>query len=200
MTTIISLYGGPGTGKSTSSAYLFYKLKSMGLSTELVREYVKNWAWEGRHIEKYDQMYFMGKQIRAESLLFGKVDYVVTDSPVMLGAYYAELYTTPVIAAGVLSGVQAFYKQALDDGHKHLHVFLERTKPYVQAGRYETAKQAKDVDSGVKNMLEDLGIGFSAYKTDEYSLSRLLLDAVTPATTTPAAPRQKKNKKKAIRR
>lgn len=72
-TTIINLYGGPGAGKSTSAAFLYYLLKANGFNVELVREYVKDWAWEKRVITNYDQIYFLGKQVRRESLLYGIV-------------------------------------------------------------------------------------------------------------------------------
>ena len=84
MTTFISLFAGPGAGKSTSSAYLFAKLKEAGINAELVREYVKDWAWESRPIGTFDQFYFLGKQIRRESMLMDKVDVAITDSPVWL--------------------------------------------------------------------------------------------------------------------
>jgi len=48
MTRVINLLGGPGVGKSTAAAKLFAKYKDEGKSVELVREYVKDWAWEGR--------------------------------------------------------------------------------------------------------------------------------------------------------
>ena len=54
MTQIISLHSGPGTGKSTSAAQLFAELKQRHCSVELVREYVKKWAWEGRKISGFD--------------------------------------------------------------------------------------------------------------------------------------------------
>lgn len=171
MTTIINLYGGPGTGKSTSSAFLFYKLKSMGRDVELVREYVKNWAWEGRHIGPYDQFYFMGKQIRSEAMLFGKVDYIVTDCPVLLGGYYARRYSSPTVAKGILGSVLSFYESALSDGHKHIDVFLKRTKPYNQAGRYENYEQAKSVDEGVRAMLTELNLPIIESSTDEADLA-----------------------------
>lgn len=187
MTTIINLYGGPGTGKSTSSAFLFYKLKSMHKDVELVREYVKNWAWEGRHIGPYDQFYFMGKQIRSEAMLFGKVDYIVTDCPVLLGAYYAKRYSSPTVAEGILGGVLSFYKAALADGHRHVDVFMNRTKPYNQAGRYENFEQAKDVDEGVKAMLRELKMPFTMCDTDESALSSLV-SFLVDGRVVPAAP------------
>lgn len=42
-------------------------------NAELVREYVKDWAWEGRKINVNDQIYFLGKQVRRETMLYGKL-------------------------------------------------------------------------------------------------------------------------------
>lgn len=44
MSTIINMCGGPGTGKSTLTAFVYYTLKSQGENVELDREYIKNWA------------------------------------------------------------------------------------------------------------------------------------------------------------
>lgn len=157
-TTIISLYGGPGAGKSTSAAYVYYLLKAVGENVELVREYVKDWAWEGRKIDTYDQIYFLGKQARKESMLFGKVKWLVTDSPIFMNYYYATLYSPPKLAEGVKAAVLAFYEQTLEDNHKHYHIMLHRTKPYIQAGRYQNEEQALAIDDGVENMLRYLKI------------------------------------------
>lgn len=178
MTTIINTFGGPGTGKSTSSSFIYYKLKSLGTNTEMVREYVKSWAWEGRTIQKYDQLYFTGKQVRAESSLFGKVDYIVTDSPVLLGAYYASIYATPSISRGVRQAILGYYEQAELDGHKHLHVYLKRTKPYVQAGRYEDFEQAKNIDAGVRNLLAEVNFPIIECSTDEADLASFVHNLV----------------------
>lgn len=154
-TVIINLYGGPGTGKSTSAAYLYYLLKECGLNAELVREYVKDWAWEERKISTYDQIYFLGKQSRRESLLYGKVDAIVTDSPVMLGAFYAERYCPHRIADGVAHLTAAFYQQAHEDGHVHHHVMLRRSKGYNPAGRFQTEAEAREMDGGIHRFLEN---------------------------------------------
>lgn len=41
MTSVINLIGGPGSGKSTTAAGLFFRMKSMGVRCELVTEYAK---------------------------------------------------------------------------------------------------------------------------------------------------------------
>jgi nicotinamide riboside kinase len=154
MTTIINMYGGPGVGKSTSAAYLYYLLKADGHNVELVREYVKDWAYESRKFSAYDEIYFLGKQVRHESMLFGKVDWIITDAPVYMTAYYASIYCSPQLAHGVAEAAQAFYQQAKNDGHQHLHIMLQRTKPYRADGRYQTEEQALQVDRGIRDLLD----------------------------------------------
>lgn len=174
MTTIINCYGGPGTGKSTSAAFLYYLLKSQGKNVELVREYVKDWAWEKRHVGTYDQIYLLGKQSRRESMLYGKVDWIVTDSPVLMGMYYAQLYCPLSVSEGVRTLTLAYYRQAAEDGHVHRHVFLKRSKEYVAAGRYQTEEEARGVDQGVRRMLTDLRFPMLESDTDEASLKTML--------------------------
>ena len=173
-TTIINVYGGPGVGKSTSAAYLFYLLKSQGESVELVSEYVKAWAWEGRKFSNYDEIYFLGKQVRHESMLFGKVKWIVTDAPVYMTAYYASIYCNPKLAHGVGEAAQAFYQQAKDDGHQHLHVMLSRNKPYNPEGRYQTEEQALSVDKGVREMLSKFKVPILTAFPAEESLQNVL--------------------------
>lgn len=173
-TTIINVYGGPGAGKSTSAAYLYYLLKIAGENVELVREYVKDWAWEGRKFGAYDEIYFLGKQVRHESMLFGKVDWIMTDAPVYMTAYYASIYCSPTLAKGVLSTAQAFYQQVAEDGHQHLHIMLNRIRPYAQEGRYQNESQAHSVDDGVGDMLSNLGVNLIHADPSEESLKQTL--------------------------
>jgi hypothetical protein len=172
-TTIINLYGGPAAGKSTSAAYFYYLLKSEGKNVELVREYVKDWAWEKRSISTYDQIYFLGKQVRRESLLYGKVKWIVTDSPVMMNLYYAQRYCPQILGEGVRAATLSFYRQAADDGHKHIHVFLKRNKPYMSEGRYQTEAEAKEIDTGIKHVLDGFKLPVIECASDESDLLKI---------------------------
>lgn len=176
-TTIFNLYGGPGTGKSTSAAFLYYLLKSRGTNSELVREYVKEWAWEGRQFGIFDQIYFLGKQVRKESMLYGKVDYIVTDSPIMLNAYYGSKHCSPAIGSSIATLVTSFYKQAEEEGHRHVHIMLQRSKDYNPAGRYQTEDQARFIDADMGRFLDEYKIPYQTSKTDHDSLSSILNNA-----------------------
>lgn len=175
-TTIINFHGGPSIGKSTAAAYMFYKLKVGGYNTELVREYIKNWAWQERPITTYDQIYFVGKQTHLESMLYGKVDYLITDAPVSNNIYYAQRYCTPTLVHGVCGEVMAFYKQAAEDGHRHVHILLQRSKPYAGDGRYQTEAEAIEIDHGIKKLLQDLDMSVITSSPDEKDIDKVLND------------------------
>ena len=46
MTKVINLFGGPGAGKSTTAAGLFYEMKVRDIKCELVTEYAKDMTYE----------------------------------------------------------------------------------------------------------------------------------------------------------
>ncbi len=115
-TKVISLFGGSGLGKSTLAAGLFYQMKMQGLHTELVREYVKQWAWDNIKVGKFDQIYLTGKQAKAESRLYNKVDYIVTDSPILLSPIYETFYSGSSV---VLPSIKLFLELAAREGVEH---------------------------------------------------------------------------------
>lgn len=152
-TTVINLFGGPSTGKSKTAADIYSHLKEKGQSVELVREYVKHWAYTKRKIEKYDQLYLLGKQSHYESFLYGTVRYIVTDSPVLLAGFYSTYYQG-LVASYVDEAAKGFVKHSSDDGVQHLNFLLSRDFPYDPQGRYETEEQATHLDGHLKGYLE----------------------------------------------
>ena len=90
--TVINFYGGPGSGKSTAAAGLFYNMKIAGYSVELTDEFAKECVWEGNIPMLADQLWVLGHQHRKILRLSDKVDYIITDSPVLLSPIYRERY------------------------------------------------------------------------------------------------------------
>lgn len=68
----------------------------------------------------------------------------------------------------------AFYQQVVEDGHQHLHVMLNRIRPYDPAGRYQNESQAHAVDDGVGDMLRNKGINVINADPSEESLKNTL--------------------------
>lgn len=189
-TKVINLFAGSGAGKSTTAAALFAESKCLGLEVELVREYVKDWAWTGRKIGMYDQFYITAKQIHEESQKYNKVEYIYSDSPVLLGAFYEEYHHGIIITR---PAVFNFMKLAESQGISYYNFFLERTKPFNPKGRYETEDQARKIDVALKQWLHNQNISFTTVSCSDrervsYILSSLGLNTMPTVETQGAKP------------
>jgi len=157
-TKVINMLGGSGLGKSTTAAGLYHAMKLQGYNVELVREYVKNWAWSGQKVNQYDQIYIFGKQARSEYMLYGKVDYIITDSPILLSPVYEKFYNDGF--SMIEDAALKFLQKAHNNNVEHINFLLERKKKFNPEGRYETEEQAKEVDRQVKLFLDDNNIKY----------------------------------------
>lgn len=156
MTLVVNLYGGPGTGKSTTAAGAFAQLKSEGVKAELVHEFAKDLTWEERHAALRYQPYIFGKQSWHIERLMGKTDVIITDSPILLSShiYNDRLWTAQKVALEELGRVTHAAWTTLD-------IFLERNPalhPFVQAGRNQDEVQSTNLDYRIRKALHDLGI------------------------------------------
>jgi hypothetical protein len=144
-TTIINLYGGPGCGKSTLAADVYAHLKRGGASVELVREYVKDWAWRGSAIGRWDQPYLIAKQLRAESALYGRVEFIITDSPILLATVFEARYQ-PNSYIGRELAWQIRTEQEVA-GLITVDLIVRRAHPYDPAGRFEDEAASIEIDA-----------------------------------------------------
>ena len=151
---LINLYGGPGTGKSTIAAGLFHCINTSNLpntSSELVTEYAKDLTWENRSQTLAYQFYVDAKQYRnLRRVVDAGVDFVVTDSPMMKGSYYASRYC-PQFPQSYHDTLSYFDKEL----GPAMNFFLRRSVRYVTLGRNEPAEVVAEMDYGIENMLID---------------------------------------------
>lgn len=154
-TTYINLFGGPGVGKSTLAAGVFYELKKRGLSIELVTEYVKELVWENRLETLTHQPYISMKQFRNLSRVKGKVDLVITDSPMLKDYIYANRYCPELPEA--YYDLLAWAHHSLGNG---VNIVLNRAHEYRTEGRLQTLKEAVALDNSLFDMLNDLDIEY----------------------------------------
>jgi len=164
MTTVINLLGGSGLGKSTTAALIFGELKLLGENIELVQEYAKEWAWAGKRILPTDQDHICQEQWNRESRLYGKVDFIVTDSPLILGPMYEKFY----------SGEDTTYSKtsekitsATNKGITYMNFLLKRHKKFNPKGRFETEEQAKEVDAFLQKYLQEKQIPFHTVLSED---------------------------------
>lgn len=175
MTVVINMLGGSGIGKSTIAAGLYYNMKLKHMSVELVREYVKILAWQGTHISQFDQINIFGEQCKLEHMLYGKVSYIVTDSPIILAPIYEYFYNNDSFME---EAALKFMAKAKQRGVKHLNFLLERGKKYDTKGRYQTEDEAKTVDDMTRQFLDKYGIKYNIISGPEEERATKIMDLV----------------------
>ena len=168
MALIVNLYGGPGLGKSTTAAGIFFFLKSKGINCELVTEFAKDLTWEGRTTALSNQIYVFGKQHHKLFRVKDKVDVVITDSPLLLSMIYNNYKT------------YTFNKLVYETYNQFTNVdyFLGRVKKYNPAGRNQTEDEAKQLDNKIHSALKDLNIDFNSIVADSFCASKIANDVI----------------------
>jgi tRNA uridine 5-carbamoylmethylation protein Kti12 len=142
---VINLWGSPGAGKSTIAAGLFYKMKCAGYNVELVNEYAKDVTWEEHHTLFKDQLFILAQQNRKLERLRDKVDYCITDSPLLLTlAYQPDSYY-----GGFNELTFNIWKSYLNT-----NFLIRRTHLFDQTGRWHTEKQSYIIDEKILKLIE----------------------------------------------
>jgi len=153
----INFYGGPGVGKSTLAAHVYAELNQYHqVSVELVREFVKTWAYEGREPDGWDQVYTYASQLYEEHRLAkAGVQIIVTDSPVLLQCMYAALKNA--IVGSHLLNLALLWEKA----HPALNFLIERHVIYTQSGRFQTPSTLVNFDKHIVDCLESQQIPYT---------------------------------------
>lgn len=151
-TLLVNLYGEPGAGKSTGAAYVFSKLKLAKVNCELVTEVAKDLVWEERDLALQCQAYVFGSQVLRLERLRGKVDVIVTDSPIALGTFYLRPRDEEVLGADNFK--QVIFNYAENAFPRHLDFFIKRVKPFCSQGRVHDESSSSKISREVKTVLE----------------------------------------------
>lgn len=169
MKKIVCLWGGPGTGKSTTCSGIFNKLKKLAFNAEMNREYVKDWVWEKRNIIDGDQVYITAKQARKEIIFMRNgIEFIITDSPLALTTFYGNIYDKYEREFQACKGIVKQHHQVCKDlGYKVEHYFLTRTKEYNPVGRHQDEKTAIKYDTDIRTFLKEYPINFKEILCDD---------------------------------
>ena len=153
---VINFFGGPNSGKSTQAAGLFHKMKIEGYSIEHVNEYGKMCVWENRMEILEDQLYVMAKQNRRVKRLKGKVDFCVTDSPILLSSIYRTAYGEPNYSDLIDKLSHECY-----NGYHNINFMCKReNQGYTRNQRSLDYENALKIDESIYKMFRDYKIPF----------------------------------------
>jgi len=151
----INLYGAPSSGKTTLASQIFAEMKSKNYHIAYVPEYSKDLVYMGldmRTLSEVERLNILVKQFKRENILKDKVDFLVTDSPMILTAYYHQ---DPF--------KREDWSYAKDIVMRHLteneiHLWLEPTNNFEVKGRSHDEKQSEQISKDLLKYLKNLNI------------------------------------------
>ena len=168
-TIVINIFGGPGVGKSTISAELFFQMKLKNLNVEMASEWIKNKLFEGTKYPFNDQLYTLAKQNKLLKQLNGKADYIITDSPLLLSIIYQK--NEPQIFNSIVLEYFNLYH--------NINFLINRNHKYQEFGRNQNEQEANIVHLKIKNLLNEYNIQYFECKSNTaigYILTMLKID------------------------
>lgn len=149
-TIIINLAAGPGAGKSTAAAGIFYELKRLGYSCELVTEFAKDKVWEESYKILKDQIYIFGKQYHRLWKLNGKVQFIITDTCLPLSIQYSP-YNSETFNNFVIETFNTF---------TNVIYFIKRGNTFQNQGRIQNLNESIQIDNNIKNIFTKYNLEF----------------------------------------
>lgn len=164
---IINFFGGPGIGKSTQACGLFTEMKKQHISVEYTYEFPKEVAWEGNVSQLKDQFFITANQHRNICRLYGKVEYIIVDSPIILGCIYEQRYGNGYPASfynisGLSNYIWSLFKQ-----YDNINILLKRNnETYDPNGRIQDLEEAQEIDNDIEQTLLSNNIPFIEFSVN----------------------------------
>ena len=155
-TIVVNLIGGPGSGKSTTAAGLFYNLKKLGVNCEMALEYAKDKVYEESFKTMDDQLYICGKQYHRMWRLKNLVDVIITDSPLLLSIYYNKTKS---------NYFEDLIVEQYNKFNNMLYILKRDNIEFKQEGRIQNEEESKHIDMEVKNILDRNNISYIEIST-----------------------------------
>lgn len=148
MCLVVNLFAGPGSGKSTTCAGVFSKLKLANINCEMALEYAKEKVWENNMETLKDQIYVFAHQLHRLNRLKNKVDVIITDSPLLLSIIY-DRENNHHFNELVISEFQKF---------DNINFYIKRNDFFNQKGRIQTLEESIKKDEQISNLLKKYNV------------------------------------------
>lgn len=168
---VINGYGGPGAGKSTACMEITAALKKAGYGAEYVQEYAKELVYD-KNMEMLDgsaknQFEILKEQTRRVDRLYDQVDFIVTDSPILLNEIYNKELTPEY--RDIVGKIQNSYS--------NFSFFIERdASNFEEEGRIHNLAESIQKDQEIRDMLLDNDIKYKTYNHE--NINEIVNDAI----------------------
>lgn len=145
---VVNLFSGPGAGKSTAAAYIFARLKSKHIDTELVGEVAKELIYLGNEVQLVNQPKILGCQYgKLVDLKRNKIQVAISDAPLAMQLVYCQ-------DKPYYKEIEAF-SRVLNSEFDNINIFIRRCNPYQTYGRVHSEAEALVLDKKIKDFMRD---------------------------------------------
>ena len=175
MTKIVNLFGGPGIGKSSIASGLTYKLKKQHISCDNPYEFPKLLAWDENHSAIRDQLFVLANQHRGIVKSYGKVDYIILDSPILLSLTYKSYYKSGIYPATLYG--DNFDKMVLDihNQYENINIVLSRCDgKHSDVERFQNLEESIELDGEIEATLKNNNLPYHKIKVNGRSVKNIL--------------------------
>ena len=120
-------------------------MKKRDIVTEYVPEYAKELVWDENYEALTNQEAIFEEQAHRINRLIGKVDVIVTDSPVLFSEIYGQ------------NNSDKFKERIWNEhnSHDNFNLFINRSKKFEKEGRIHNLDESIEIDNQIKSMLEE---------------------------------------------
>lgn len=154
----ISMFGAPGAGKTVLTHELFVHFKKVGRNCEIVNELAREWAYLDRPIQSMDQVFLFSTQMNREDTLLsrGKVDFIISDSPVLLNSYYGVKKDHELMQS------YAEMIRVFESKFPSINFFCPNNSSYQfhSEGRYHSRAEADQISRDMLEFMDRMGVEY----------------------------------------
>jgi hypothetical protein len=104
------------------------------------------------NLRQADRIFIMAEQMRREAILHGKVDILITDSPVMIASFYYNKRPAIDLAKELISD-----KEHSGDEY-HFYIIRDENQRFEQYGRAHNEEESRKIDDEMMKFLRNEGL------------------------------------------
>lgn len=142
---VINIFGTHDSKKTVWSSYIFAQLKMLGIDCEYISGFIEEKSFD-------NPLYVIGKQSYVCSQLFGEVDVIVNESPILMACLYTD-------RIGLKS---AIVEEFVSYGDNNLNILI-----------YDGDEDVEHVES-IRNLFNLNGLGYIDFKNDIENCNALI--------------------------
>ncbi|MBP6717599.1 MAG: hypothetical protein KA173_01890 [Rhodoferax sp.] len=162
-TQVINIIGGPGCDKTLYSAAIILNLNLRHKTVEFLPDYAKTLVWHRDFEALKNQYQIAQRQNEMLEVLDGQVQFLVTECSLPQMLHYNAHYPDNICdIAKTRLKILEWHQQ-----HHNVNVLAQRgDKKYVQAGRFQSEDEARQIDQSIQRLMDTEGIPYTVVAPD----------------------------------